>query len=130
MVVIFKNVFYKAWRSKRICLQTVLLVLHGFEMFSTKLGGPKGFVYKRCSMVLFSAAGRASAHTDYLRSRKLRIGGMHYGGNTTVCLMIATPLNLTLILILILIYSIRLNTFQLMVSMGLFEKQRDETLAN
>ena len=96
MVVIFKNVFYKAWRSKRICLQTVLLVLHGFEMFSTKLGSPKGFVYKRswCSMVLFAAAGRASAHTDYLRKRKLRIGGMHYGGNTTVCLLSVIPLNL------------------------------------
>ena len=96
MVVIFKNVFYKAWRSKRICLQTVLLVLHGFEMFSTKLGGPKGFVYKRswCSTVLYAAAGRASAHTDYLRKRKLRIGGMHYGGNTTVCLLSVIPLNL------------------------------------
>ena len=122
-----RDVVYKAWQS--LAVQKALFTngaadapwLLFLKMFSTKLGGPKEFVYKRCcwcSMVLkcflqslavqmglftnggaapwffFSAAGRASAHTDYLRKRKLRIGGMHYGGNTTVCLLSVIPLNL------------------------------------
>ena len=59
-------VVQKAWWAKRFSSKAVLM-LHGLfflQMLSTKHGGPKGFVYKRCrcSMVgLFSSAGRASA---------------------------------------------------------------------